>query len=97
MELAELVTKERGKLRLTNKALNLLEQNNRQELFNIFFKAFITQFNWGYYDRFPESPMTQTGWGFSIYMLKKFGKEPQTINHYGRAYLTAFPTILDEN
>lgn len=57
LELAELVTKERGKLRLTNKALNLLEQNNRQELFNIFFKAFITQFNWGYYDRFPESPL----------------------------------------
>lgn len=94
-ELARLVKKVNGKLSLTKTALKLLETNNRVQLFKLFFQAFTQKFSWSYNDLYPEEPIGQLGWGFSLILLDKFGDHPQTVKFYADKYAKAFPVLLD--
>ncbi|NGZ43969.1 hypothetical protein EWU23_05700 [Cytophagaceae bacterium 50C-KIRBA] len=92
-ELAGLVRKTNGKLSLTKVAIKLLETNNRQQLFQFFFKAFVNKFPWSYNDGYPEVPVGQFGWAFSVILLGKFGNEVQTGKFYADLYGKAFPNL----
>lgn len=94
-ELAGLVRKSNGKLTLTKKAIKLIENNNRSELFRIFFQTFTDKFAWSYNDDYPEQPIGQLGWAFSIIMLEKFGGQMERIEFYAEKYLKAFPNFIN--
>ena len=94
LEIAGLVRKVNNKLTLTKKAIKLLETNNRLQIFKLFFQAFTTKFLWSYNDRYPEQPIGQFGWAFSVLLLNKFGDQPHTAGFYAQKYLTAFPTFI---
>lgn len=93
-ELAGLVRKVNGKLILTKSANKLLDTNNRLQLFRQFFQAFTNKFLWSFNDGYPEQPIGQLGWAFSVFMLDKFGDQPQTVDFYADKYLKAFPKFI---
>ena len=93
-ELAGLVKKISGRLTLTKTATKLLETNNRFEIFRHFFKAFTEKFLWSFNDGYPEQPIGQLGWAFSLRMLHQFGDQPQTVDFYADKYLKAFPNFI---
>jgi hypothetical protein len=93
-ELAGLVKKANGKLSLTKTATKLLETNNRLKIFKQFFQAFTDKFMWSFNDGYPEQPIGQLGWAFSVIMLDKFGDQPQTADFYADKYLRAFPKFI---
>ena len=93
-EIAGLVRKANGKLVLTKAATKLLETNNRLELFKKFLWAFTEKFRWSYNDLYPEQPVGQLGWGFSLIMLDRFGDQPQNGAFYAEKYLKAFPHFI---
>ena len=93
-ELAGFVRKANGKLILTKVATKLLETNNRLQIFRQFFQAFTDKFLWSFNDGYPEQPIGQLGWAFSVIMLKKFGEGLQPIDFYAEKYLRAFPTFI---
>lgn len=89
-----LVKKVSGKLTLTNTATKLVEANNRLQLFSQFFQAFTNKFLWSFNDGYPEQPIGQLGWTFSVIMLDKFGDQTHTIYFYADKYLKAFPKFI---
>lgn len=93
-EIAGLVKKVSGKLTLTKTATKLLETNNRLQLFRQFFQAFTNKFLWSFNDDYPEQPIGQLGWAFSVIMLDKFGDQTQTVDFYADKYLKAFPKFI---
>lgn len=93
-ELAGLVKKTHGKLTLTKKSEKLLDTNDRSQLFRLFFQAFTDKYNWGYNDGYPDQPVGQLGWAFSVLMLHRFGDEPRTSDFYATRYQKAFPHFV---
>mgnify|MGYP001229399542 CR=1 FL=1 len=93
-ELAGLVKKVTGKLTLTKTASKLLDTNNRLQIFKQFFQAFTDKFLWSFNDGYPEQPVGQLGWAFSVIMLFKFGDQPRTVDFYADKYLKAFPNFI---
>lgn len=93
-ELAGLVRKVNGELTVTKAATKLLETNNRLQIFRQFFQAFTDKFLWSSNDGYPEQPIGQLGWAFSVIMLDKFGNQPQTVDFYADKYLKAFPNFI---
>lgn len=93
-EIAGLVKKVSGKLTLTKAATKFIETNNRLQLFRQFFQAFTNKFLWSFNDGYPEQPIGQLGWAFSVIMLDKFGDQSQTVDFYADKYLKAFPKFI---
>jgi hypothetical protein len=93
-ELAGLVKKVTGKLTLTKTATKLLETNDRLQIFKQFFQAFTDKFRWSFNDGYPEQPIGQLGWAFSVFMLDKFGDQTTTADFYADKYLRAFPEFI---
>lgn len=89
-EIAGLVKKVSGKLTLTRTVTKLLETNNRLQIFRQFFQAFTNKFLWSFNDGYPEQPIGQLGWAFSLILLDRFGDQPQTVEYYADKYLRAF-------
>jgi hypothetical protein len=95
-EIAGITKKVNGKITLTKKGTNYLNQENRQEFFQLFISTFADKFNWGFNDYYPEKPIGQIGWTFTIYLLEKYGKEFQSESFYAEKYLKALPFFLNE-
>lgn len=93
-EIAGLVKKVSGKLTLTRTGTKLLETNNRLQIFRQFFQAFTNKFLWSFNDGYPEQPIGQLGWAFSLILLDRFGHQPQTVEYYADKYLRAFPKFI---
>ncbi|GMQ30212.1 hypothetical protein [Algoriphagus confluentis] len=93
-EIAGLVRKVNNKLTLTKTTTKLFEKSNRLQIFRQFFQAFTDKFLWSFNDGYPEQPIGQLGWAFSVIMLDKFGHQPQTVGFYADKYLRAFPKFI---
>lgn len=93
-ELAGLVRKANGKLTITKKGVKLLQQENRIQLFKLFFQTFTDKLMWGSNDLYHDKTVGQLGWAFSMYMLKRFGDQANTVDFYAEKYLTAFPNFI---
>lgn len=88
-------TKERqGKLSLTKKYEKYLDCKSTSEMFLYLFRNFTRKFNWGYSDFYPESWIIQSGFGFSIFLVQKYGDKPREIKFYIDKYLRAFPSVM---
>ena len=95
VDLAGLIKKSTGKLFLTKEGTRLLKPENRLQLFKEIFKAHSTDFNWGYCDGYPQRPIGQLGFGFSLYLLDQFGEQLQSASFYVEKYMKAFPQLLE--
>ena len=93
-EIAGLVKKTNGKLSLTKSGTKLIQQENRLQLFKLFFQTFTGKFFWGFNDLYTEQPVGQLGWAFSALMLNKFGDQERTPNFYAEHFLKAFPKVI---
>lgn len=89
-----IIKKKLGKLTLTKKGENYLKKENRLELFKSIFKSFVSKFNWGYHDGFPQEPIAQYGALFSIYLLLEFGKKELPSDFYSERYLRVFSKFI---
>ena len=94
VEIAGLVRKANGKLTVTKTGLKLLDSNNRLQMFKLFFQAFTGKFLWSYNDGYPEQPVGQLGWAFSVIMLNRFGNQFHPVDFYANKYLNAFPMFI---
>ena len=93
-EIAGITKKANGKLTLTKKGATFLKTEKRQDFFKLFITTFADKFNWGFNDGYPQKPIGQFGWTFTIYLLGKFEKDYQLDSFYSKKYLTALPDLL---
>lgn len=94
-ELAGLVKKIKGKFLLTKKGSLFLKPDNRLQFFKTVFEVFTERFMWSYNDGYPEHPIGQRGWAFSLFMLAKFGDQIRQGEFYGDKYVIAFPHLIN--
>ncbi len=88
------IRKEHQKLKLTRKGEKLLKPTERLQLFREIFAAFTQEFSWSYNDRYDDSKIGQFCWGFSVYLLAKFGDIPRASEYYADKYRAAFPFLF---
>ena len=82
--LAGLTKVRRGRLSITKEGAKCLLHGQRNDLFQRTVESFTSTFNWGYNDRFGQHPTGQLGWGYSVYLLFRFGDQRQTMQFYAR-------------
>lgn len=64
--------------------------------FPILFKAYTTEFNWGYWDRFAEMSIIQMAFAYHIHGWQGMGGEAVESHHFVSQLLQAFPMMIDE-
>ena len=79
-----LVRMQHNKLFLTKKARKLMQ--DRVELFKYLLKAYAEQFNWGFMDGYPDEPVGQVAWPYTLYLLNKYGHDYQPTVFYSDLY-----------
>ena len=95
-EIAGITKKANGRMTLTKKGTSFLKLENRQIFFELFISTFADKFNWGFNDGYPDKPIGQIGWTFTIFLLKKYGQEFKSESFYAEKYLKALPDLLNE-
>ncbi len=95
-ELAGLIRKYKGKFILGRECRKLLAEQGLSGIYPQLFRAFAREYNWGYQDRYPDFPIIQQSFLFTLYLLQRFGAEWQTSAFYSDNFLRAFPAVLGE-
>ena len=95
-EIAGITKKANGKMTLTKKGSSFLKIENRQAFFELIISTFADKFNWSINDGYPDEPVGQIGWTFSIYLLEKYGAKWESESFYAEKYLKALPHLLNE-
>ena len=95
-EIAGITKKLNGKMTLTKKGTSFLKSENRQIFFELFISTFADKFNWSYNDGYPEKPVGQIGWTFTIFLLGKYGNQFHSDSFYAEKYLKALPNFLKD-
>ena len=93
LELAGFIKKRNGKLSLTKSSEKIL--GNNEELLRQIFLTITNKFNWAYYDGYGENQIGQLGYGFSLILLSKYGRERRLDSFYAERYFKAYPRLLD--
>lgn len=86
----------KGKMILTTYGHDMLKQEKRTELFKKILESYTQKFDWSVNDGYTDYPVGQLGWGFTIYLLYKFGDTKMTKQFYADIYLRAFPKFINE-
>ena len=60
-------------------------------------KAMANKFNWAFFFLYEVEHIGQLGYGFSLLLLSKYGKEKRLNSFYAEKYFKAFPKLLDIN
>lgn len=92
LELSSLAKKRKGKLSLTKDGERHADDGNfilEEILELLFFK-----FNWAYYDGYKSEVIGRINPAFSLFLLKKYGKEKKDSHFYAEKYFKAFPQLL---
>jgi len=94
-QLAGLIRKYRGKFVLTRKCRDMLAMKDSGGIYLELFKAYTTQFNWSCRDRYPEAPIVQHAFLYTLFLLGLFGEVERPQRFYEDKFLSAFPMALD--
>jgi len=92
--LAGLTKKVHGKLSLTRRGEAHLSGKRSLELYKRLFFTYAARFNWAYEDVYPEASSIQANFGFSMYLVCKYGEGPTGIEFYADKFAAAFPFVL---
>ena len=95
-ELAGLIRKYKRKFILSRNCRALLAQQGSAALHARMFRAYTEQFNWAYWDRYPDLRFIQTAFLFTLYLLTRYGDTWRSHEFYEDSFLRAFPMLLDE-
>jgi hypothetical protein len=90
----ELTKIRNGKLSLTHKGTQL--KDSPSELLAELTIALFTRISWGSMDGYESKMAGQHGAGFTLVLLKRYGKEERSANFYAEKFMKAFPVVLDE-
>lgn len=94
-DLSRLTKKRNNKISLTQKGLKLLTAERRFELLKTIFKTNYEEFNLGYHDGYSQKVGVQRTFGYTLYLLLRYGEERRELNFYAKKNLLAFPFELD--
>jgi len=94
-ELSGLIKKRNGKLSLTKKGEKTISDDYK--LFDLIFKTITTKFNWAYYDGYGDDQIGQLGFGFSLILMSKYGKDEHLDQFYADKYFKAFPDLIESD
>jgi hypothetical protein len=59
-------------------------------------KAYTLKFNWGFNDRYPELPIVQNSFLYTLFVLKKYGDIFRPCSFYEDLFIKAYPSAVDE-
>lgn len=93
-KLIGLTKKEHGKIMTTKKCMKYLESKSSSDFYQYLFSTYTQKFNWGYSDYYPDAWIIQGGFGFSIFLVQKYGDKPREMKFYSDKYLRAFPSVM---
>jgi hypothetical protein len=95
-EMSGFVRKYKKRFHATKEGKRVAEQGMDGAAFFSLFQAYTRKFNWAYDDRYPDLPMIQEAFLFSLYLLSQHGDSPRPASFYGNLFLKAFPVALEE-
>jgi hypothetical protein len=93
LTISGLVKKRSNRLSLTKKGQKAIQKDD--DLIQLIIKAYGSKFNWAYFDGYGEEGIGQVGFGFSLILLSKYGREWQSDRFYADKYFMAFPDLLN--
>lgn len=94
-EFAGLIEVHKGRFRVCQTCREMLARSGYRELYPRLFRTFVEEYNWAYGDGFPEWPLAQHSFAFTLYLLQRFGADWRDPEFYEDAFLTAFPSTVD--
>ena len=94
MELGGLIRKYRGRFLLTRNGRDRFERHGAAGLYPALLQAYAHKMNWGYDDGYPEVPMLQHSFLFTLHLLGQFGDTWRPTTFYAEAVLRAFPPLI---
>jgi hypothetical protein len=89
-----ILKKVKGNLLLTEPGIMYLKNENRTDFFQKVLKGYTTEFNWASNDDYTDFQVGQFGWGFTMFLLYKFGSTKRTKQFYADKFLKAFPDFI---
>lgn len=90
LEIGKFIKKRNNKFSLTQNGKKFLA-SGRTAMFHRLVEIFISEFNLGFWDGYPDDIMLQHGAGFVLYLLGVHGGEAQPYSFYAQKYHEAFP------
>ncbi len=94
-ELSGLTKKRNNKLSLTKKGTLLTAKGKEVELFKLLFETNSLKFNLGYHDGFGANGL-QVTFGYTLYLLLKYGEKMSPLSFYAEKTIQAFPHVFEE-
>ena len=90
-----LIKKRKNKLSLTSFGKKVLEKKLSVDLFQKAFNANWQKFNLGFHDGYSQETSIQMNFGYTLYLLLRYGKEKRPFDFYVEKILAAFPHELE--
>ena len=94
LDISKIIKKRNNKYSLTKNGEKIIKDPNR--FFLTLLENYCYQFNWAYYGHDDSEDCARIGFGFSIYLLHKYGAVKRVDDFYAAKYLKAFPKMLHE-
>jgi len=95
-ELAGLIRKYKGRFILSRDCRRLLAGDGLTAIYPRLFRTYVEEFNWAYWDGYPELRFMQSAFLFTLHLLTRYGNAWRPQVFYEDAFLGAFPMLLDE-
>ncbi|MDT3738853.1 MAG: hypothetical protein RO257_05060 [Candidatus Kapabacteria bacterium] len=89
---SKLVKVRNNKISMTESGKKIIMNNH--ELLKLIFLTFGQRFNMGYYDLYGDSNIGNIGFGYSIFLVSRFGVVKRPGSYYSKKYFKAFPYLL---
>ncbi len=86
--------KQKGKWILTRKGKKMLQYPS--EMLAELFDTFYNSFQWDYLDHYPSEFAGRIGFGYTLFLLLKYGDEMREVSFYAEKFSKAFPIVLEE-
>jgi len=87
--------KTKGRFNWTKKGRDFIGRSTGHCYLELF-KLAATRFNWGYFDGYPDVPIIQQGFAYTLFLVQSYGDLPRTESFYTQLFLEAFPMGLME-
>ncbi|MFT5114225.1 MAG: hypothetical protein ACI8P9_003559 [Parasphingorhabdus sp.] len=95
-ELAGLIRKYKGRFILSRECRKLLAKDGLASVYPRLLGTYVQQFNWGYWDHYPDLRFIQQSFLFTLYVLTQQGATWRPNEYYEDSFLHAFPAVLNE-
>jgi hypothetical protein len=95
-ELDRLICKSRGTFLLRPGGRKAMTEAGAASLYSHLLLAYVRDFSWAYWDRYPALPFLQHSFLYTLYLLNRYGDQWRASSFYEDAFLRAFPQVLEE-